>query len=1403
MIEINNLARRSDGLWESRFGSAPWTDAAELLTGSPVHCGRLLAGVVVGQTDRARPLIAPVAYGTAVGDELERVTGLAIRPEPIELAGVVRAWSATGPAALPSALLRADREVVPFQGRERILGEIRRWCDSPQRATGALVIGPVGQGKRRFARAVAETVRRQGWAVGELSDAPGDGWLTALASSGRPVFLVLDHAQTRAAQIRELAEHLTTEPNGPKVRVVLLATTADPWWPRLCGDGSVRAIFAEHPVRLNSVLDGLTGTLTALHEAASAYAAEPLLAGKAAASVDDGWSLWSGYDPSAEDAANIGRLHGIALATVLSGVPGGDGPVEDTLLDHEMRGWERAADRLSSEARPAWRSAVTAAVLFGAESERVALDTLRFVPRLKAASDAVHAELASWIRELYPPAEPHRRYWGTLEPEWLLRHFVADAGRESALLDTLLPSVTAAQARQALEVLFGVGSNELLDRVGGLLAVHPEILATEAVSLADGDQPGQAAARAMLEAVVADEHSDLPDAVGQAMLDRIPSPAGSLAGLETALHRRLILSYEAAVDGGSNRSRPDLAAQLCAYAVSRSEAGDHAEALERCRQALGHYEWLVESGPNQAAFLTPLAECLRLQATLTANAGRFSDAARVAGQAAKAYREIADTADPALRPRLATTLELLARYAEQAGDRTTAVTALTEAVEIHRAAAPSTAPHSVLVQALNDRVEALAQLASLISGPEKMVVRAESAETARRLHVADPVAYRRVYVDALTAYGQDLHAAGRVDDMMEVFRQVIGLWRQEAEVAPQTGLVSFAVASLSVSDRLAEAGRPEAAIDAAVEAVRSLQRLEQMQPNASTAQVALAHHTLGLRYAEAGKWKDAIDASSRAVAKFSELVQAGRDDERPRLASALNNLAAALATVDRHEEAATAAQQAMEALSTPDSLLDVRVMAAARTNAALSLARLGRPAESLELADEAVRLHRGTPGVPVEEVVRTLAAYRDGLLAGGDAATASVVAAEVVEHCRSHADPLQYAMALHESARCLCAVRNWGQGARTAAAAAQAYEQLVTDEERLLDERADVSMLHCVCLAEEGRPTEAGAAADHAVMLFRQRAGGTEVRDPAKLADALDAVCGLPERAASPATALAYAEEAVVQRRQAAENGDRTQVRLLIRALRQLARKRAAPDGLAPAREAVAQSRRLSELDSVAGPGEVAASLQELSRQLEAAGQERDSLGAASQAASESVRAYQVLADRDAAYLRPLASVLLDLSHQQMRLDDPMSALLSAQDALAALDRFEQANATAPALLVEVLTQLDLALAQVGHEPRRLDVAARKVQLLGELSRQDGRYQFDLGCALRWYATVQAGPDRLAEQEQAAGQAVQIHRAIARQDPRATAELAASLRGHAEVLKRLKKRSRAAELIREAEALGG
>jgi hypothetical protein len=184
----------------------------------PLALGTVLAGYVPGIRETAN----------------RRREELARREQ--ERAVAQAKWAAVGEPASegadrgPASLLRPDRKVVEFTGREAELAAFHSWRDSADIRSVRIIVGGGGVGQTRLALKVATEWKSSG-AEYRLVDAGQEQQAVAAArgvTSG-PILLVVDYAETRA-DLEAMLRAVLADP-GP-IRVLLVVTL-----PRFDGQG--------------------------------------------------------------------------------------------------------------------------------------------------------------------------------------------------------------------------------------------------------------------------------------------------------------------------------------------------------------------------------------------------------------------------------------------------------------------------------------------------------------------------------------------------------------------------------------------------------------------------------------------------------------------------------------------------------------------------------------------------------------------------------------------------------------------------------------------------------------------------------------------------------------------------------------------------------------------------------------------------------------------------------------------------------------------------------------------------------------------------------------------------------------------------------------------------------------
>jgi hypothetical protein len=147
----------------------------------------------------------------------------------------------------PSALLRAEFEIVPFYGRADALEDLRAWAGADRQVGVRVYTGAGGMGKTRLMTEFCRRLDDEGWRAGFLERATGDPeWPVALGSLYEcdRLLLVIDYAETRQPDIVASVERAVAGRASGRVRIVLLARARGDWWQHLTAlDGRVGEIL--------------------------------------------------------------------------------------------------------------------------------------------------------------------------------------------------------------------------------------------------------------------------------------------------------------------------------------------------------------------------------------------------------------------------------------------------------------------------------------------------------------------------------------------------------------------------------------------------------------------------------------------------------------------------------------------------------------------------------------------------------------------------------------------------------------------------------------------------------------------------------------------------------------------------------------------------------------------------------------------------------------------------------------------------------------------------------------------------------------------------------------------------------------------------------------------------------
>ncbi|MGH3869709.1 MAG: trypsin-like peptidase domain-containing protein [Pseudonocardiaceae bacterium] len=505
----------------------------------------------------------------------------------------------------PSAMLRAEFRVVPYQFRDTELRTFRDWCEDRSRLAVSYLEAAGGAGKTRFAIEACLAAQARGWLAGLLprQDRGAD-------DMPLPRLLVVDYLEElEAAGLADrLAALHRSATNMAPVRVLLLSRpvagvltgqTLEPL-KALASGAALAAVetakdrssaaagfaVAERRPLFDVALEEFRRTWHQPGGTPAAVAELDLSAGRYTRPLD---VLFEAYDAA------------------LSGPrwrPGQRPPV-DRALDHEIRHWR---SRMPDIEPMVLVRLVALATLAGARDavEAQALFDLEFAGE---PATALQRRLDRWLRGLYEGLDQ----WNPLRPDRLGEALVArvlgaeqDCGRP--LLAATLSLSSEAQLERVLDVLARITVDRATEDVIVIeLAQHHTALVKRCAEQARGtaQRPGRTGlldglTRLYTKLLTDQRVADLPMSV-QSVLSSSADTLGDLARVHGLSTRALVIfqgafeidkrRYE--LEPGNTTYRRDLSISYERLADLAREAGRSGDAETLYRQSLTVAEWSV------------------------------------------------------------------------------------------------------------------------------------------------------------------------------------------------------------------------------------------------------------------------------------------------------------------------------------------------------------------------------------------------------------------------------------------------------------------------------------------------------------------------------------------------------------------------------------------------------------------------------------------------------------------------------------------------------------------------------------------------------------------------------------------------------------------------------------------
>jgi tetratricopeptide (TPR) repeat protein len=540
-------------------------------------------------------------------------------------------WEGIGAS---SAILRADYAAVPLFGREDELQTIAAWLGGERRIMALLVTGEGGTGKTRLLQEAALAAGRKHLAGflsrrdGEPTRAQIDEMVAAAARSGKPLFAVIDYAETQVGLVNELIDSAASNPKA-RLRLALLSRNAVDW--REAAKGRAGDVLGDpgSTEELELAPLGGKGADRGGFFAASAAAFAGELGLKPPADMTPPPALLND-----DDFDNALVLSIAALARVQGEEVASQQQAFEFVLRREEEYWSRHHPAAAAQLKP-WRDCIrlmaALVTMTGGAADRPSLKSVAKAAIAILQRDDLGIDgMADGLAGLYPNGAGGA---AAVEPDRIGEFLVESLLQEQPALLPVAMALAGEERIFALLLFFNRAS-DWLDIINPAVAI--------------------------------------------ALHDHIPDQTLELRDLAARV-------MEAALSGAELPE--DRARYLNNLAVKLSDLGRQEEALERAREAVDIYRALAEPRPD--AFRPDLAMSLNNLAKMLSDLGRREEALERAQEAVDLYRALAESRPDAFRPDLAMSLNTLAKMLSDLGRREEALELAREAVDIRRSLAES------------------------------------------------------------------------------------------------------------------------------------------------------------------------------------------------------------------------------------------------------------------------------------------------------------------------------------------------------------------------------------------------------------------------------------------------------------------------------------------------------------------------------------------------------------------------------------------------------------------------------------------------------------------------------------------------------------------------------------------
>ena len=811
--------------------------------------------------------------------------------------------------AAPSRLVRARSGIVPFVVHQDVRASLLDWCLDGRAFSARVVGGGAGVGKTRLGVELCEDLAPFGWVRGLLTPEFEQPEVEALLAAPTARLVVVDYAETRAAQLATLLPRLAACATAEEpVRALLLirARRGEDWTAPLRNVSEALDVLVDDMGVdvLNRVPLDETSRLALFASAAAAFA-EHASNARAVPAPPETLEGPVYATPLLVVIRAYLEVHGDTVGTLSRS------DLLEELLAHEDRYWSATGPDAPSD--PVLRRRVVAfATLAGASSEADAADRLRLVPDLVDADKGRRRALARWANALY---QGRLSWWNPLEPDLVAEHLVSRTYHDQP------------------EVLAGVliGTADVVTRPIGLYARaapdHPQLstallpvlnqqllpLCQLAIDQAGRDTDRDAILGETTVAAALTRWARVTEADTDVLLDAVdrlpPRPDLVLSPLAVVLTAQEVHRLRALAAANPAAYEPDLARSLNNLSNRLGEVGRRDEGLAAITEAVAVYRRLAAANP--AAYEPDLAGSLNNLSNRLGEVGRREEGLAAITEAVAVYRRLAAAIPAAYEPDLAGSLNNLSVRLGEAGRSDEGLAAVSEAVAMRRrlAAANPAAYEPDLAMSLNNLSNSLADVGQR---DESLAAVEEAVVVYRRLAAANPAAYEPDLAMSLNNLSSSQGEVGRRHEGLAAITEAVVVYRRLAAANPAAYEPDLARSLNNLSSSQGEVGRRHEGLAAITEAVAMRRRLAAANPAAYEPALAMALNNLSIHLSGAGRRDEGLAAIEEAVAVYRRLAAANPAAYQPALATSLDNLSIALGEAGRREAAETTRSEAVE-----------------------------------------------------------------------------------------------------------------------------------------------------------------------------------------------------------------------------------------------------------------------------------------------------------------------------------------------------------------------------------------------------------------------------------------------------------------------------------------------------------